>query len=104
MRRSELRAKVFELAGGRCEFPGCPKAATELAHLHSIGAGGRKSADTLDNTMAACPDHARITDGLYGTGGREQFEKAMRSIGAAGAWERAEALRKHVLQTRGFAV
>lgn len=73
--RGELRQVVFEVAANRCEHPvlkptignnlaytECDKQATELAHIKSIGMGGRKTADTVNNTLAACPLHARSTD------------------------------------------
>jgi len=92
--------------GGRCQWPECEKAGAELAHLHSIGAGGRKSADTLDNVAFLCRDHARISDGEHGTGGPAQYRLAhIQLLGAAvfegmtldrRGWERAEALRRHI--------
>jgi hypothetical protein len=74
--RGELREAVFEIADGRCEHPKrwqavsgsagiqgrCPSRATELAHIVSIGMGGGSSRDTVNNTIAACPLHARSTD------------------------------------------
>ena len=95
-----LREQVWERSGGWCEWPACEKPGTELAHLHSIGAGGRRSADTPSNVMLLCRDHARISDGEYGSGGRTQYEEAHETLlgadwaefGAGLAWERAEAL------------
>jgi hypothetical protein len=69
--RGVLREAVFEIADGRCEHPErladglewrCPSRATELAHIVSIGMGGGSSRDTVNNTIAACPIHARSTD------------------------------------------
>jgi hypothetical protein len=71
--------------------------------------GGRESADTLDNVAWLCPDHARISDGLYGTGGHDQYAKAHRDLWAAAGdqdaglrygWARAEALRKATAANR----
>ncbi len=69
--RSELRAVVFDFAHGWCEWPQCRERATELAHLQSTGMGGdpSHSRDTVDNVFAACPTHARVSDGLPPTGG-----------------------------------
>ena len=61
-RRSDLRAVVFEIADQRCEWPGCPLPADELAHISPRGMGHRGSRDTVGNVMAACARHARITD------------------------------------------
>ena len=112
--RQELRARVVDLSGGVCEFPQCGEQGSSLAHLHSIGAGGRQSADTLSNVMWACRDHARITDGEYGSGGRAQYVEAhnvlfggMWPVGwektGSLAWERAEALTAVVARKRGWA-
>ncbi len=61
---SELRTEVFIIAGDRCEWPQCGKPAEQLAHLTSKGMGGSKHRDTVENTMAACSNHALISDGL----------------------------------------
>lgn len=69
-RRSELRAQVGEMSNYRCEHPTvigravarCPEPMAEMAHITSIGMGGRKSADHINNVMAACTVHARSTD------------------------------------------
>lgn len=110
-RRQELRSRVIDISGGLCEWPKCVAAGMELAHLHSVGAGGRKSADTLSNVMWACRTHARVTDGEYGEGGRVQYVDAhnvlfggmwpveWESRGCLG-WERAEALRLYLKRTR----
>ncbi len=73
--RSLLRADVWEISGGLCEHPiyhtwgvrreryrHCDMPATELAHIESIGAGGRASADRVNNVFAACDLHARSSD------------------------------------------
>lgn len=71
--RSELRAQVEEISGRRCEHPTfiagrlpsvgrCPQAMVEMAHITSIGMGGRTSTDTISNVLAACQVHARSTD------------------------------------------
>ena len=76
--RSDLRAQVWEIAGGRCEHPirwnsaidygggvrRCPNPATELAHIFPRGMGHTGYRDTLANVMAACSIHARSTDDL----------------------------------------
>ncbi len=74
-RRSDLRALVFEIAGGQCEHPvdhgpswtgpmRCVRAATELAHIQPRGMGHTGYRDRLENVMAACSVHARSTDDL----------------------------------------
>ncbi len=77
-RRSDLRAQVWDIAGGKCEHPirwpgygasvhtivRCVRAATELAHIQPRGMGHTGDRDRLDNVMAACPTHARSTDDL----------------------------------------
>lgn len=104
-RRSSLREQVFERDGGRCIWPGCGEWATELAHFSSIGMGGRVSADSPENAGAMCYDHARISDGEYGTGGRAEYLEAHRRLLGQDfvempqhrvAWERGEALRRLV--------
>lgn len=60
--RQRLRAGVWEMTGGRCEWPGCDRSATELAHIHPRGMGHTGYRDTFDNVMAACDLHARVTD------------------------------------------
>ena len=102
--RQALRAQVIERSGGVCEWNRCVERGDELAHLHSIGMGGRKSADTLTNVMWLCWDHARISDGLYATGGLEQYRRAHLDIGVdlmgvSVAWSRAEALRESITTT-----
>lgn len=72
--RSVLRADVWEISGGFCEHPvkhpswpitiRCNEGATELAHIRSIGMGGRRSADFVNNVFAACYLHARSSDDL----------------------------------------
>ena len=93
------RDTIWQRDRGRCIWPHCAAPAAEVAHFHSRGAGGRISANTPSNMGLLCWDHARISDGEYGSGGREQYEQAHRdllgpeAITAAGlAWARAEAL------------
>lgn len=71
--RSDLRAQVFEIAGGRCEHPKlylgarydrCDGPAVELAHIVPRGMGHTGYRDHLTNVMAACTLHARSTDDL----------------------------------------
>ncbi len=85
-RRSDLRAQVWDISGGRCEHPvavpvlvigalqptrlppdvvgRCPMPAAELAHIQPRGHGHTGYRDRLDNVMVACPVHARSTDDL----------------------------------------
>lgn len=69
--RAELRAVVFDFAHGMCEWSQCGERATELAHIVSSGMGGdpKHRRDTVDNVFAACPAHARVSDGLPPPGG-----------------------------------
>jgi len=71
--RRDLRAALWEIAGGRCEHPvdlgllgnrpeRCPAVAAEMAHIVPRGMGHTGYRDTLNNVMAACPLHARTTD------------------------------------------
>ena len=102
-RRSELRAQLFSL-GFRCEFPDCTASATQMAHLHSIGMGGRASADTLDNVMRACDDHALLTDqAIPGGKGQEWYYSELAKLDLyppIKAWNVAEALRLWVAKHR----
>jgi len=111
-----LRSLCIRRSNGFCEWPSCPNTGSELAHLHSTGMGGRRSAHSPDNAMWMCRDHARIRDGEYGSGGEGQYAAAHMLLGIALrgdrfavldgggssrvcdigvlAWERAEALRR----------
>lgn len=60
--RQRLRAGVWEMTGGMCEWPACHHRATEMAHIHPRGMGHTGYRDTFDNVMAACSLHARVTD------------------------------------------
>lgn len=60
--RSKLRAVVWEMTDGNCEWPQCSYRAIELAHINPRGMGHTGYRDTLDNVMAACLLHARISD------------------------------------------
>lgn len=107
MTPAQLRQVVFELAGGQCEWPHpqlgrCPRRAVELAHLTSRGMGGSKYRNTISNGMAACRDHARISDGLPPLcGGVAQRDREYRRVPGAepepdGSWRTrsvVEALR-----------
>ncbi len=58
----------MERAGHACEWPTCEVGRTvrgvlHLAHLEAIGAGGRASADALDNVAILCEMHHDILDG-----------------------------------------
>ena len=101
---SQLREAAFARDHNTCIWPGCWKPAVELMHLHSRGFGGRNSADTLDNVGAGCFDHARISDGEYGSGGAAQYRQAhvelfgtLETPSHLIAFERAEALRATIL-------
>lgn len=103
MNRSGLRQAAMERALYRCQWPSCGEQAQELAHLHSIGAGGRKSADTLGNVMVMCRRHARYSDGEYdnrdayieahNTLFKGMWPVAWETLGTL-AYERAEALKR----------
>ena len=102
MDRKELREGAGTRAGWRCQWPCCGQRGQELAHCHSIGMGGRPSADTLENVVFLCRDHARISDGERGSGGGTQYLDAMFHLLGARyldmmpsqiGYERAEALR-----------
>lgn len=101
MKIATLRAQTFERAGGYCEWPTCTDRAEELAHLHSKGMGGSRTANRLDNVMAACWLHARITDGHHPA----SKDETIRMFGRLGyewnwvgslAWHRAEALANYL--------
>ena len=99
--RGKLRQQAMDLSGGMCDWPQCPRPAVELAHLHSIGMGGRKSADTLSNVAVFCWNHARASDGLYRN--RDWYEEQLALIGVDWpfkAWEIAEALTVHIAKGR----
>ena len=104
MSRSVLREQVMERDHWRCIWPHCGKPAVELAHAHSIGAGGRKSADVLTNCFAACYAHARHSDGER-YGGETAYTNSMLDLFGADyanipqdriAYERAEKLTRIV--------
>lgn len=112
MNRSELRARLWEITTC-CEWTGCHRARKEMAHLHSIGMGGRPSADVLENVAALCADHALMSDGARPGGTAWYVAEHDRLFNAAGlpqrnandpqlAWWRAEALRIVVVDTRGW--
>jgi hypothetical protein len=61
--RSVLRCQARDISGGTCEWCG-EGPGTSLAHIHSIGMGGRKSADTLANVFWACDKCALASDGI----------------------------------------
>jgi len=103
MNRSALRETVMERDNWQCRWPSCHQPAVEMAHIHSVGAGGRKSADELGNVFGACRLHARLSDGEYGAGGAPEYlSEHLKLLGAAFletpahliAYERAEALRE----------
>ena len=104
---------LIALDGPECCWPQCRKPATERSHFHSKGAGGTPDGrrDTIENQGGMCRDHARISDGEYGSGGRAQYLAAhdtlfrgmwpcaWEQLGTL-AWERAEALRLYVWKAR----
>ena len=96
--RQELREQVIARSGGRCEWQDCVLAGAELAHLHSVGSGGRPSADTLDNVCWLCRPHARMSDGERVAGWDFDAEHARLGVvpGPGLAWRRAEALRNQL--------
>ncbi len=106
--RSVLRCQVRELSGGTCEW--CQqKPGTSLAHIRSIGMGGRRSADTVGNVFWACPECAAMSDGLQPSGWPAFAQAHARLLGDdwewriplnRWGWERAEALTKHVARRR----
>lgn len=115
---SGLRAALWGLnTSGDCEWPECEVRATQLAHLHSTGMGGRTSAHTLDNAMAACDFHALITDGGVGddwaehiillqvlyTPAEAEAEYATAKAMGSMAWCRAEWLKEALLESREWA-
>lgn len=61
--RSELRAQVAARSAGFCEWPGCSSPGEQMAHVHGIGMGGRRSADTIGNVWWACVWHHDMFDG-----------------------------------------
>lgn len=105
--RSVLRCQARELAGGLCEW--CrERPGTQLAHIHSIGMGGRPSADELSNVFWACDVCALASDGkqrnwpefhqlhtmLLGEGWEQRIPPNR------WAYERAEALTRLVAERR----
>ena len=100
--RGRLRLQVFDMSGGWCEYPQCEERASSLAHAHSIGMGGRKSADTLDNVLAACPSHGLLTDGaIPGDRGRDWYLQQLGLLGVdVWDWNAAEALKAHIARNR----
>jgi hypothetical protein len=65
--RSVLRCQARELAGGMCDWPSCERPGQELAHIRSIGMGGRPSADVIENCCWLCHTHSRMSDGEWTT-------------------------------------
>jgi hypothetical protein len=105
--RSVLRSQVRELSGGVCEW--CQqRPGTSLAHIHSIGMGGRKSADDLANVFWACDACALASDGRQRNW--PEFKQLHTILFGEGwewripmnqwAWERAEALTALVAKRR----
>lgn len=109
MNRSALRAQLRDVAGPFCEWPGCGEPGVEVAHLHSVGMGGKHTAaDELANVAWLCRDHARISDQEYGSGGAKQYREALLALlgdlpTERVGWLVAEAMRTRVQQLRGWA-
>lgn len=113
--QGKLHATLRELVS-ECEWPRCQLHGAEVAHLTSRGMGGTPDGrrNTLDNVAWLCTDHARISDGLYGSGGPDQYDHA-HAVLLGPAWLatgrghprlaylRAEALRQLVRSSRGWA-
>lgn len=115
--RSALRSQIRELAGDGCEWPQCSHRGVEMAHLRSIGMGGRPSADVLSNVAWLCAPHALMSDGKQpsqwpdgtpcGWPGFVQAHTALfgdnwqwRIPKSRWGFERAEALKAHVAAKR----
>ena len=97
-----LRDAVFGIAANHCEWPRCGDRALELAHLHSTGHGGRRSAHTIRNTIAACEDHARITDGHSppGPNGLSRYRDAIiELVGPPAGWRGGAGVAYRVAKT-----
>lgn len=91
--------------GQDCEYPGCSNNATQMAHIHSIGMGGRGSADRLYNVMRVCNDHALVTDGLppVGCGTVTYYDEIEKIPNVGKRWTHHQAmveLRRHLIATR----
>jgi len=101
-RRKALRQQLFDLTGGRCEWESCGQAATQMAHAHSIGLGGRASADTIDNVASLCDPHSLVSDGLVpGHLGRDWYLQQLALLGVdVWDWNAAEALKAHIARNR----
>ena len=67
--QSDLRQQRGEVDGWVCRWGRCGhpldqyRNPLELAHLEGRKMGGRKSANTVDNTVMLCRFHHRILDG-----------------------------------------
>jgi hypothetical protein len=105
--RSRLRCEAHELSGGPCEW--CQlRPGTSLCHIHSIGLGGRKSADRIENVFWGCDVCALASDGkqrnwpefmqlhtiLFGEGWETRLPMSR------WGYERAEALTRLVAERR----
>ena len=80
MNRAELRATVWEVSSGECEWSGCPARAAEMAHIHGIGMGGRPSADVLPNVAALCKFHHDLLDGRTDIARRYEISELLREL------------------------
>lgn len=61
-----LRNELWESVRGRCEWPGCHRAAMEMAHRKAKGMGGRSKIYTMRDVFALCRIHHRCQDGAGG--------------------------------------
>lgn len=99
--RQRLRAVVWEMTSGVCEWPGCDSAATEMAHITPRGMGHTGYRDRLGNVMAACDLHAKVTDDLSHPDWSEIHKQFPTPIVDAGA--RRWMLAEHVNNARRVA-
>lgn len=101
----ELHAHIWDRDHGACIWPHCGQPAREIMHFHSRGMGGTPDGrrDDPSNMGLGCYDHARISDGQIGTGGRAQYRRAHLDLLGQDyiempdnriAYERAEALAR----------
>lgn len=82
--RSDLREQALERDGYQCAWPGCDHGEwLEMAHIHPIGMGGRKSADRIDNVWMLCKYHHDHFDGRV-----PQKQREYRTLAAAYVSER----------------
>ena len=97
----EQRDHIWQRDHYRCQWPECSNPGAEVAHAHSRGMGGSPSRNDPTNLLLLCSNHARISDGEYGSGGASQYREAHLLLFGPRylemppnivAWERAEEL------------